>query len=102
MKLFLSHQDKEARAHAAAGGQALRLQAPHGSQLTEAGLLYDQCLERLVSTTRAFGFNAVVVYFTGTERQFVFLDGPALQCAKGEATVGGLPAEAFAKIGGAS
>lgn len=72
MTLFRPHQEADALAYAAAGGQALHLVA-----LTPARL-YDRNCARLVDTVRALGETAVRVARTGTERQHVEVRGMTL------------------------
>jgi hypothetical protein len=72
MTLFRPHQEQDALAYAAAGGQALHLVA-----LTPARL-YDRDVARLVQTVRDLGESAVLVAATGTPRQHVVVSGLAL------------------------
>lgn len=72
MTLFRPHQEADALAYAAAGGQALHLVA-----LTPARL-YDRDCGRLVRTVRGLGETTVRVARTGTPHQHVVVRGMTL------------------------
>lgn len=72
MTLFRPHQEADALAYAAAGGQALHLVA-----LTPARL-YDHDCARLVRTVRDLGETSVRVHRTGTAHQHVVVRGMTL------------------------
>lgn len=69
MRLYRPHEETDALAYAAAGGQAL-----HFIGITPARL-YDRNLRRLVETVRSLGRPDVHVARTCTTRQHVVLQG---------------------------
>ena len=95
MKSFGHKQIREAKAHAAAGGQALHIWQPGpagypgapavfsraAGQGKQWGHLFDQDLGRLLSTVRRLGVHCVVVGKKGQVGQHVDLCGRPLQRA---------------------
>ena len=100
MRLFAHGQIREAKAHAAAGGQALHLWNPGqggwpgapavfnraAGQGKPWGHLFDHNRLRLVRTARQLGVRIVVVANQGEPGQHVDLCGRPLQKAIAEAS----------------
>jgi hypothetical protein len=98
MKLFLTLQIRDAKAYAAAGGQALHvfnfgrqgwLGAPavfqrHAAAGRPWGHLFDQDRERVIATARRLGVKRIVVHHPGTPQQHVDLCGKPLNVAIAE------------------
>ena len=99
MRLFAHRQIREAKAHAAAGGQALHLWSPGRggypgappvfNRIAAAGSpwahLFDQDRPRLVRTARQLGVRIVVVANQGEPGQHVDLCGRPLEKAIAQA-----------------
>lgn len=89
---FLTMEIREARAHAAAGGQALHMMTgtwargwggpPCFRKAKDFAHLFDQDHDRLVATARRLGVKRIVVSKPGTINQHVDLCGTPLERAK--------------------
>jgi hypothetical protein len=82
IKLFEQRQVREAKAHAASGGQALHLFIWNGKK---HGHLLDQDRGRLVEAARRFGVRSVFIHNADRPEQHVDLWGQPLLLAVKEA-----------------
>jgi len=97
MNEFPTMKIREARAHAAAGGQALHMMTGQWArgwggprcfrQASEFAHLFDQDAARLEATARRLGVNRICISRPGTPSQHIDLCGAPLRQAKAEAAV---------------